>query len=274
VIERRLSGRGFALAAAALVPAILGVANDALAREGDGDQEATLEASAPNPTAQTAADGSFLPFTQAAAVDHQRAYAVGLAGYDSARRTGTFETAAEVRVWGPLAVRGGAVYTNGDRVLRPSFGGRAQLLHEARQGVDGALGVFYRPEGLTEPEGEIESVLSLGAHAGRTYLLGNLLYGQDPEGNERDGELRLAALRPIRSRFVIGFDGRLRFDLGSNPAKLAQRNEATLDALLGPSATALLGPIAVSLHGGGSAIRLQERTSLGLFIGMGIGTAL
>ena len=42
--KRRLSGRGFALAAAALVPAILVGANDAFAQEGDADQEATLEA--------------------------------------------------------------------------------------------------------------------------------------------------------------------------------------------------------------------------------------
>jgi hypothetical protein len=267
------------LAAAALVPAILVVAilvvaSDAFAQEGGLDREATLDAAAPNPTAQTAADGSFLPFTQAAAVDHQRAYAVGFGGYDTARHTGTFEAAAEVRLWGPIAIRGGAVYTNGDRVLRPSFGGRAQLLHEARHGVDGAVGVFYRPEGLTEPEGEIESVLSLGTHAGRTYLLGNLLYGQDPEGSERDGELRLAALRPIRSRFLVGLDGRLRFDLGSDPAKLAQHNEPTLDAALGPSVTALLGPIAVSLQGGGSAVRLPANTAYGVFAGIGIGTSL
>jgi len=273
VSKRRLSGRGFALAAAALVPAILVGANDAFAQEGDADQEATLEVVAPNPIAQTAADGSFLPFTQVASVDHQRAYALGLAGYNSARGTGTFETAAEVHVWGPFAVRGGAVYTNGGGVLRPSFGGRVQLLREGRHGVDGAVGVFYRPEGLTEPEGEIESVFAVGTHAGATYLLGNLLYGQDPEANERDGELRLAALRPVRSRFIVGLDGRLRFDLGSNPAKLAEHNEATLDALLGPSATALVGPVALSLHGGGSVVRLRQTTSVGVFAGVGVGTA-
>jgi hypothetical protein len=185
-----------------------------------------------------------------------------------------FESAAQVRVWGPVSLRGGAVYTSGDRVLRPSFGGRVQLLHEGRQGVDGAVGVFYRPEGLTEPEGEIESVLSVGAHVGQTYLLGNLLYGQDPEGNERDGEARVAALRPIRSRFLVGLDGRLRFDLGSDAAKLAAHNEVTLDAMFGPSATALVGPIAVSIQGGGSAVRLRASTAYGMFAGIGIGTSL
>ena len=264
--------RGSRLTGAVMLAAVLASGADALAQEGDLDQEATLDTPA-SPTPQAAADGSFLPLTQAASIDRQRAYALGVASYDTARHTGNFEAATEVRIWGPIAVRGGAVYTNADRVLRPSFGGRVQLLHEGRQGVDGAVGVFYRPEGLTEPEGEIESVVSVGTHAGRTYLLGNLLYGQDPEGNERDGEVRVAALRPVRSRVLVGFDGRLRFDLGSNPAKVAQHNEPTLDAALGPTATALLGPIALSLQGGGSAVRLRGSTALGMFAGVGIGTA-
>jgi len=243
------------------------------------EQESTADAEAPaetpaSLTLRAAAGGSFLPLTQAASIDRQRAYAVGFSGYDSARKTGMFEAATEVRLWGPIAVRGGAVYTNGDRVMRPSFGGRIQALHEGRQGVDGAFGVFYRPEGLTEPEGEIESVISIGKHLGQTYVLGNVLYGQDPEARERDGEVRLAALRPLASRFLVGFDGRLRFDLGSDAAKLAQHNEATLDAMFGPSAAAVLGPVAVLLQGGGSAVRLRGSTLFGAFVGIGIGTAL
>jgi hypothetical protein len=268
-----LAGGALGPATGILLVATLLSSADAFAQEGDVDQQASV-GTASNITPGTAADGSFLPFTQPASIDRQRAYALGVSGYDTARHTGTFEAAAEVRLLGPIAVRGGAVYTNGNRVLRPSFGARAQLLHEARQGVDGAVGVFYRPEGLTEPEGEIESVLSVGAHAGRTYFLGNLLYGQDPEGTERDGELRLAALRPVRARFLIGVDGRLRVDLGSDPAKLAQHHEPTMDAMVGPSATALVGPVALSLQGGGSALRLQGSTAFGMFVGVGIGTAL
>jgi hypothetical protein len=269
---------GSRFVAAAAVPVIVIWASHAGAAERAAEDEQIGEEApahvSPVPTRATASLGAFLPFSQPAVLDQQRAYALGLGGYDSARHTGTFEAATEVRVWGPIALRGGAVYTNGDRTLRPSFGARLQLLRERRQGVDGAFGVFYRPEGLTEPEGEIESVLSIGAHAGQTYLLGNLLYGQDPEGNERDGELRLAALRPVWARFLLGFDARLRFDLGSNAVKLAQRHEATLDALIGPSATALVGPLALSLQGGGSALRLGQSTAYGAFVMMGIGTAL
>jgi hypothetical protein len=260
-------------AAAAAIQAILAWSSHASAAEDEGLSQA--DATVPVQTGTVAGLGAFLPFSQAASIDQQRAYAVGFAGYDSSRHTGTFEAATEVRLWGPIAVRGAAVsYTNGNRTLRPSFGARVQALHERRQGVDGAIGVFYRPEGLTEPGGEIESVLSIGRHAGQTYLLGNLLYGQDPEGKERDGEVRLAALRPVGSRFLVGFDGRLRLDLGSYPAKLAQQREPTLDANLGPSATALLGPLAISLQGGASALRLQQTTAYGAFVVMGLGAAL
>src|SRR5205085_1684538 len=130
-------------------------------------------------------------------------------GYDGARGSGLFEATAEVRVWGPVAVRGGAVYTGDDKGLRPTFGVRVQALREAAHGLDATVGAFYRPEGLTEPEGEVEAVVAAGTHLGRTYVLGNLVYGQDPEGNERDGEVRLAAMASTAPWLLLGFDGRL-----------------------------------------------------------------
>ncbi|HXU06355.1 MAG TPA: hypothetical protein VN903_35610 [Polyangia bacterium] len=233
-----------------------------------------IDAVARPAAATTAAVGGFLPFAQPATLAGQRALAVGFGGYDSAKRASTVEAATEVHLFGPIAVRGAAVYTASSGTLRPSFGGRLLALREGRHGIDGAFGVFYRPEGLTEPEGEIESVISLGRHVGATYLLGSVVYGQDPEGRERDGEVHLAGVRPVRSRFLVGLDGRLRFDLGSDTARLAAHHEATLDANVGPGVAAFLGPIALSLHGGGSALRLQQTTSYGGFALIGIGTAL
>jgi hypothetical protein len=226
-----------------------------------------------SPAAQlerTASSGNFLLLTQGAALDGQSGHAMAIGGYDGSRRAGLFEAAAEVRLWGPVALRGGAVYTGDDRTLRPSFGARVQALHESRHGVDGAVGVFYRPEGLTEPEGEIEAVVSAGAHLGATYLLGNLVYGQDGEGRERDGEVRLAALRPVTRRLLLGFDGRLRFDLGSDRPG---RSEPTLDALVGPAATFLVGPVALLVHAGASALRVHAASSAGAFVLGGLGTS-
>lgn len=218
--------------------------------------------------------GTFLPLSQAPTVEGRRAFVTGLGGHDNARNSASFEALTEVHVWGPFALRGGAVYTNAGRTLKPSFGARVGLLREGRHGVDGAFGVFYKPEGLTEPEGEIEGVVSLGRHLGATYLIGNLAYGQDPEGNERDGEVRVAAIRPVSEIVFVGFDGRTRFDLGSNAAKLAANHEATFDLLAGPLASIVLGPMALSLHGGVSSVRLAGHTSTGAFVLAGLGSAL
>jgi hypothetical protein len=234
---------------------------------------ASQEADVDQPPLQQAEEaGAFLPFSQTASGEGRRSLAVGLAGYDSAAQRGTFEARAEVRAWGPITVGGGAVYTQATDTLRPSFGARVQLLRRARHGVDGSVGVFYRPEGLTEPEGEIEGVASVGLRVAGTYLLGNLLYGQDPEASERDAELRLAALTPIGARFLAGFDSRLRVDLGSSPAKLVTHQEPTADALVGPCGTAVLGPFALTLSTGASALRRQGQTRYGAFGIMAVGT--
>jgi hypothetical protein len=224
-------------------------------------------------TRQSASAGRLLVHTHPAALDGQAALVSALGGYDSARRTGLFEAAAEVRVWGLLSVRGGAVYTSGDGRLRPSFGGRLQLLAESARGLDGAIGVFYRPEGLTEPEGELEAVVSAGRHAGETYLAANLVYGQDPEGNERDGELRLAAVHPLAERLLLGLDGKLRFDLGSDRARQAHRGEPRLDAVAGPLLTLFVGPVAILAQAGASAVAFSDRTAFGAFVVSGLAGA-
>jgi hypothetical protein len=211
-----------------------------------------------------------LPFTSGATLEHQRAVGAAFGGYDTTRKTALFEAAAEARLWRGLSLRGGASYSASSDTLRPSFGARYQFLSESGVGIDGSLGAFYRPEGLTEPEGEIETVLSAGRHLGRTYLLGNLVYGQDPEANERDGEVRIAALRPVGSLLVLGLDGRVRFDLGSKPTKL----EAKLDAVAGPVVTVLAGPVTLTVQAGASALRLKDTTSYGAVVLGGLGTSL
>jgi hypothetical protein len=221
-------------------------------------------------TERGAKTGSFLSLVEAATRDGQTAYGVGTGGYDSARGTALFEAAAEARVWGPISVRGGAVYTTRDRQLRPAVGARVQALTQARHGVDATVGLSYRPEGLTEAEGELEALVAVGGRAGATYLGGNLLYGQDPEGHERDGELRLALTRPVLSSLFLGWDSRLRLALGGSGGA----GEPTLDALAGPAATVLAGPVALLVQGGASAVRLRGApVAYGAFVLGGVGAA-
>jgi hypothetical protein len=216
----------------------------------------------------SASQGRFLSLTHAATVGPQPAFAAASGGYDGARSAALFEATVEARVWGPIALRGAAVYSPDLKRVRPSFGIRAQVLKEGVHGLDGTIGAFYRPEGLTEAEGEIEAVLASGLHVGRTYLLGNLVYGQDPEGNERDGEVRLGAVRPVLSRLLLGLDGRLRFSLGD----VGGRGEPKLDAMVGPVATIPIGPVAVLVQGGGSMVKFAT-VKVGPFVSAGLGSS-
>jgi hypothetical protein len=227
--------------------------------------------STPPPELETAVrEGALLPSTLTPRVGGNAALAFGFAGYDGARSAPIGSATAEVRVWGPFALRGGAEYSTVRKEARPTIGGRVQLLHQARHGVDGSLSVFYRPEGFTEPEGEIETFVSLGRRFDRLSVFGNLVYGQDPEGNERDGEVRFASLYAA-GRWSFGVDSRLRFAIGTPKSAMAQA-EPKFDLMAGPIATATVGPVALFAQAGPSVLKATDRTSTGVAAIGGVGS--
>jgi hypothetical protein len=246
---------------------VLGVASLARAQA----EEPQIEApAAPRAEISTAVhDGAVLPSTLAPRVGATGAVAFGFAGYDGARSAPIGSATAEVRVWGPFAIRGGAEYSDTRREARPTIGGRVQLLRQERHGLEGSLSVFYRPEGFTEPEGEIETFVSLGRRFERVSVFGNLVYGQDPEGNERDGELRFASLYAA-GRWTLGIDSRLRFAIGTQRSAMAQA-EPKLDLFGGPLAAATVGPIALFAQAGPSVLEVTGATSAGVAALGGVG---
>lgn len=215
-------------------------------------------------SAVSAGAGMFLPTTIAPRVDSQRGYVRMLGGYDSARRSAQFDALADVTIIGPLSARVGAMYTEhpiaeGGRgkdqpdKFRPSFGLRVQALSQEHAGIDMGVGVFYKPEGFTEAEGEVEAVLSFGRTFGRVATFANLVYGQDPEGKERDGEVRLGALYALTPLLQVGADARLRLDLGEEEGAAvaaAKSSRAEYDLVFGPTASYALGPIAAIAQAG------------------------
>ena len=225
----------------------------------------------PPPEITTAVrEGALLPSTLAPRVGANAALAIGFAGYDGARSAPIGSATAEVRVWGPFALRGGAEYSTSRKEPRPTIGGRVQLLRQERHGIDGSVSVFYRPEGFTEPEGEIETFVSLGRRFDRLAVMGNLVYGQDPEGNERDGELRFASLYAM-GRWAFGVDSRLRFAIGTQKSAMAQA-EPRFDLLAGPLASATVGPVAFFAQAGPSVLKLAGSTSAGVAALGGVGS--
>jgi hypothetical protein len=104
--------------------------------------------------------------------------------------------------------------------------------------------LFYKTEGFTEPEGEIEALLSFERAFGAVRASANVAYGQDPEGNERDGELALVAHVEPRTGWFIGGTARYRDALGSTKEAVIR------DGFAGPTSTLTLGAFAISLNAG------------------------
>jgi hypothetical protein len=224
-------------------------------------------------TFESGDSGTFLPFGLPAHMN-KLGYAVSSGGYDSTRRTGIFGTDLEARILGPVALRLGTEYSPDTARMRPSVGLRVAILSELKNGLDLAAGIRYRSEGFTETEGEIEGALAIGARIRSLMLLGNLAYGQDPEGRERDGELRFALLTRLGSRVLVGLDSRARLNLASNGA--GPNGEPRFDAVGGPAATVVVGPVGLLLNGGGSVVQLSggDPIHYGAYVMGGLGLGL
>lgn len=104
--------------------------------------------------------------------------------------------------------------------------------------------LFFKTEGFTEPEGEIEALLAFEHAFGAVRASANIAYGQDPEGNERDGELALVAHVEARRGWFIGGTARYRDALGSTKESVIR------DGFVGPTTTYTLGAFAVALNAG------------------------
>ena len=224
-------------------------------------QEAPERERLPDPAIAAASAGAYLPATLSARVGSVPVFAYGSGGFDSSRRGPLVDSAVEVAIWGPLAVRLQTTYSNDTNKMRPSVAGRVQVLRQERQGLDGAVSVFYKTEGFTETEGEIETFASVGRRFERLSLVGDLVYGQDPEGNERDGEVRAAAFHQHGWLFY-GVDSRVRFAIGTQHGRAAT-TEPVFDFMGGPLAMAATGPVALFAQVGPSAFELAGGSTPG-----------
>jgi hypothetical protein len=200
---------------------------------------------------ESARAGMFMPWSMAPRTDTQRALLVSTGGYGSLQRNAVFQGTVDVTVYRRVALRAGVDY--GERpggAMRPSGGLRVQALTQDRHGIDMSVGAFYRPEGFTEGEGEIEGVVAFGRTIQRWLLLANLVYGQDPEGKERDGEVRMGSLYQATTHLQVGLDSRMRFDLGSEDVQREKEGGARYDLLLTPAAVYSLGWVCLIANAG------------------------
>lgn len=196
---------------------------------------------------QLAADAAWSPLLlHAGGVG--RGFAVGSTSYRTTTEQATVDVAGEVHLWDRL----GLVLRVDDAIsedARPGIGAALRLLDERHHGVDVTGYLLYKAEGFTEPEGELEAAASVAHSFGAVRAIANVAYGQDPEGNERDGELGAGLLAQPLSGLTTGAVARYRDALGS-------RGEAGVvrDLFAGASVSYVVGRIGVTGLAGLDAI--------------------
>ena len=233
-------------------------------------------------TAQRAADEGFLlPFSQSPRTFAGYVVTKAIAGYDTALKDMVARTSAEGRLLPILALRLDFDHGPG---MGPSerfgVGARLSLLQQAAHGVDGAIAVAYQPNDFRD-EGHIVGSILVGRSFGRLRLLGNILFGSDPEGDDRAAEARASALYRVLDRFHLGVDTRFRYNASEDDKRIGtQTTDWELQA--SPTASFAFGSVALLGQAGLSMIRStgpfatsveQSRLSAGLVAMAGAGAA-
>jgi hypothetical protein len=204
----------------------------------------------------SADDDVFTPgLTHAAA--HGRGSAIGTVSYSGASDNTTLDLDGEVQVFGPLRLV--LRVDNATDTARPGIGAAVQFLDEAKHGAAASAYFTYKAEGFTEPEGELELLVSLGKQLGPARGTFNLAYGQDPEGNERDGEVALGLHLELLRGLFAGVIGRYRDALGSNGDK---GTGILRDVLGGASATLVVGRFGITALAGFTGVETVASGSM------------
>jgi len=225
--------------------------------------------------AAVARSGLFLRGMQAAGPNRASAAALSFGGYDSARRTPVFEAAAEVALARRLSVRAGASYLPGEHddrgSVRPNVVVRANLLEQARSGVDLSVLAAYRQERYTQDGGLIEAGAAAGHRWDRLALIGNLTFASDPEGDDHEGSLGGAALYRLTGAVNVGAQGFFRRDLGSTDLRRAMRNDTKYDFTLCPVASYTRDRFILTMQAGLAGLQGATSSALGVLALGGVG---
>jgi hypothetical protein len=221
---------------------------------------ATPDVSEDKGAAREAADpGRFLPGALTPATGSALAAGFSWAGYDGATRDPLFGAAAEARLGSRVVIGAGVTYAAATSLhpgaVRSSVGARLQVLDQQCHGLDAGVGFAFRQDRFVEEEGFLEAALTIGWRSDRATLLGNLGYGQDGEGDDHEGELRLAGLYRVTGSLHVGLDGRVRRLLDSTDPNRAAHGTPSLEIMAGPVAALMIGPVAVVLETGVSGVR-------------------
>jgi hypothetical protein len=186
-------------------------------------------------------------------------------GWGGAHAQAIGAISAEGLLLGRLTIRAGVDYDAGK--TRPSAGASYVLYSPEDHPVGVLVGLAYKPEGLTEPEGEVEGTVALSHKLGNALASASITYGQDADFNTHDGEIALAAVQPLSKSVALGGVTRARHGLGS-----ATDLGARWDGLAGALArmqvddytvTAVVGSEIIGVDPGGTKVGLLGTLAVG-----------
>jgi hypothetical protein len=187
-------------------------------------------------------------------------------GWDGARARAIGAITAEALIARRITLRAGAQYELGS--TRPSVSGSYLLLDSDEHAIGVLATVAYKPDGLTEPGGELESTLSITHRLAGGIAAASITYGQDPDLAHHDGEIALSAIEPIARHAALGGVARARSGLGS-----ATELGASWDGLAGAVARTQLGALTFTALGGTQIVGpLSGGTRLGALGTVAVGS--
>jgi hypothetical protein len=240
-----------------------------------GGRARAQEATAPEVVTTSAREATrFLPGTSTAIVGASAATTAAWGGYDTAAHTAVLSVGTELRIVSRVSIVAGVAYGNAalaDVGLRPQVGARVQLLREAASGIDASAAFMFRQDRFTSEDGLFQGTLALGRSFGATSAVLNVTYGQDGEGDDHQGEVRVAGIRRVRGGLHLGVEGRYMHSLASTDPHRAMNGTPSVEALAGPVVAYMVGRWAFVAEAGLSA-REVARLETGVTTLGGIGT--
>ena len=113
-------------------------------------------------------------------------------------------------------------------------------------------------------------MLRIGRRFEQLSVIGNLVYGQDPEGTSATARFT-PRCSTNTDRLLYGLDSRVRFAIGTQHGRAAT-TEPVFDFTGGPLAIAATGPVAIFAQAGPSAFELSggsTRWGVAMLAGLG-----
>jgi hypothetical protein len=137
------------------------------------------------------------------------------AGYDGAQQRAQATGVVEATIIPRLSVFAGVTYgEETEGASRPAVGAAFQISDPRTHVIGARLSTAYKPEGLSEPEGEVETVLTLSHLVHQEDVVRTFVaFGSDPDGHESDTEIAGGYMHRLADHFVVGGTMRYRYAL-------------------------------------------------------------